>query len=59
MSGTCEDKITKNFLSLAFCSALGLSLDYDLMLMTILMAQAFLCFAFCFALMLKLMHAIV
>ena len=39
-SGTCEDKITRIFLCFAFCSALGLCLDYDLMLMlmTILMS---------------------
>ena len=43
--GTCEDKTTRIFLCFAFCSALGfrllfLCLDYDLMLMTILMSQA-------------------
>ena len=40
-SGTCEDK-TRIFLCFVFCSALGLRLDYDLMLMitTILMSQA-------------------
>ena len=32
-SGTCEDKTTIIFLCFAFCSALGLCLDYDLMLM--------------------------
>ena len=45
-SGTCEDKITIIFLCFAFCSALGLCLNYDLMLvlmlMTILMSQAWL-----------------
>ena len=41
-SGTCEDKTTRIFLCFVFCSALGLCLDYDLMimLMTILMSQA-------------------
>ena len=41
-SGTCEDKTTRIFLCFAFCSALGLCLDYGLMLMlmTILMSQA-------------------
>ena len=40
-SGTCEDK-TRIFLCFVFCSALGLCLDYNLMLMitTILMSQA-------------------
>ena len=41
-SGTYEDKTTRIFLCFAFGSALGLCLDYDLMLMlmTILMSQA-------------------
>ena len=41
-SGTCEDKTTRIFLCFVFCSAHGLCLDYDLMLMitTILMSQA-------------------
>ena len=39
-SGTCEDKTTRNFHCFAFCSVLGLCLDYDLMLITILMSQA-------------------
>ena len=52
-SETCEDKTTRIFHCFAFCSALGLCLDYDLMLMTILMTS-FPCFAFCFAFMLML-----
>ena len=47
-SGTCEDKTTRIFLCFPFCSALGLCLDYDLMLMfmlmTILISQAWLHF---------------
>ena len=39
-SGTCEDKTTRIFLCFAICSALGLCLDYDLMLMTIFTSQA-------------------
>ena len=41
-SGTYKDKTTRIFLCFVFCSALGLCLDYDLMLMitTILMSQA-------------------
>ena len=41
-SETCEDKTTRIFLCFVFCSAHGLCLDYDLMLMitTILMWQA-------------------
>ena len=41
-SGTCENKTTRIFLCFAFCSAFGLCLNYDLMLMTILMSQAWL-----------------
>ena len=43
-SGTCEDKTTRIFLCFAFWCPLGLCLDYDLMLMlmTILMSQAWL-----------------
>ena len=33
-SRTCEDKTTRIFLYFAFCSALGVCLDYDLMLNT-------------------------
>ena len=32
-SETCDDKTTRVFLCFVFCSALGLYLDYDLMLM--------------------------
>ena len=35
-SGTCEDKTTRIFLCFAFCSAHGLCLDYDLMVMLML-----------------------
>ena len=55
--GTCEDKTTRIFLCFAFCSALGLCLDYDLMLMTILMSEAWhysFVLPFVFALMLML-----
>ena len=40
-SGTCKDKTTRIFLCFAFCSSLGLCLDYDLILMitTILISQ--------------------
>ena len=46
-SGTCEDKTTRIFnkttrISFVFCSALGLCLDYVLMLMTIIISQAWL-----------------
>ena len=38
---TCKDKTTRIFLCFVFCSALGLCLDYDLMLMitTIVMSR--------------------
>ena len=39
-SETCEDKTARIFLDFVFCSALGLCLGYDLMLVLILMSQA-------------------
>ena len=43
-SGTCKDKTSRYFLCFVFCSALGLCLDYNLMLMliTVLMSQTWL-----------------
>ena len=54
-SRTCKNKTTIIFLCFAFCSVLGLYLDYNLMLMlkTILMSQTWLhSFDFCFNFML-------
>ena len=59
-SGTFEDKTTRNFLCFVFCSAIGLCLDYDLMLTLRRPSCRRLdfipfFFAFCFILMLMLM----
>ena len=59
--GTCTDKTTRIFLCFVFCSALGLCLDNDLMLMNhdyddtyVKGLTSFLWFALCFVLMLML-----